>query len=244
MLPEYCLSCPSPDSGRVWYDEDGKYLDRFQQIAKEYRINLVPGTIVESVLAEDGGTILLNTCYFIDRQGAILGKYVKKNLWLPEREYLTKGTEDHAVVDSPELGKIGLLVCWDIAFPEAFRALVRLGVTTFIIPAFWLLTDGGPICVRRNPRAEIVFLNHVLPARAIESAATVIFVNCGGNSQEYCGMSQVAMPFVGTVDKIDSGMEKLLIVEIDPTLTKDAEEVYKLRQDLASDDWHYGYTRP
>lgn len=80
--------------------------------------------------------MLYNTAYFISPTGDILGKYVKKNLWHPERPHLTSsGTQPHEVFDTP-LGKVGMLICWDLAFPEAFRALVAKGAEIIIMPTY------------------------------------------------------------------------------------------------------------
>jgi predicted amidohydrolase len=58
------------------------YLKKYQDLAKECGICIVPGTIVESHKgAEKEEDRLLNVAYFIDDQGQIRGKYVKKNLW-------------------------------------------------------------------------------------------------------------------------------------------------------------------
>jgi predicted amidohydrolase len=58
------------------------YLEKFQALAKEHRICIVPGTIVEKHEEEKSEEYqLLNVAYFIDDKGEILGKYVKKNLW-------------------------------------------------------------------------------------------------------------------------------------------------------------------
>ena len=63
---------------RQWED----YLHRYQELAKELRICIVPGTIVEAhVGAETGEDQLHNVAYFIDDKGVILGRYQKKNLW-------------------------------------------------------------------------------------------------------------------------------------------------------------------
>jgi predicted amidohydrolase len=45
----------------------------------------------------------------------------------PERDHLTgSGRDMHEVFDTP-LGKVGMLICWDLAFPEAFRELIAAG---------------------------------------------------------------------------------------------------------------------
>lgn len=49
-----------------------------------------------------------------------IGRYVKNNLWWPEKDYLTSGGPNAQVFDT-KWGKVGLAVCWDMAFAEAFR---------------------------------------------------------------------------------------------------------------------------
>jgi predicted amidohydrolase len=79
---------------------------------------------------------LVNVVYFIDNKGDILGSYQKKNIWHPERPHLTSSAQDeHQAIDTP-LGKVGLLICWDLAFPEAFRELIARGAKTIIIPTY------------------------------------------------------------------------------------------------------------
>lgn len=114
------------------------YLERYQALAKELDICIVPGTIVETV--EDGQVSsspsaesgagkhaavhdrentsvpgLVNVTYFIDNKGSILSRYVKVNLWgSSERPYLrSAGRAPHVAFDTP-LGRMGLLICWDL----------------------------------------------------------------------------------------------------------------------------------
>jgi predicted amidohydrolase len=61
---------------------------KYQELAKQCNISIVPGTIVERHIVEkseedpeDKGHKLLNVAYFIDNNGEIVGKYIKKNLW-------------------------------------------------------------------------------------------------------------------------------------------------------------------
>jgi predicted amidohydrolase len=84
VLPEYHLTGWVPkDPGFVGLcDEWEVYLKKYQDLAKECKICIVPGTIVESHREnENEEDKLLNVCYFIDQEGCITGKYVKKNLW-------------------------------------------------------------------------------------------------------------------------------------------------------------------
>jgi predicted amidohydrolase len=225
------------------------FLSKYQTLASKLKINIVPGTIVtaspNASASDPSASILLNISTFISYTGEILGSYNKKNLWHPERSHLTSTgkDEEHTIIETP-LGPVGILVCWDLAFPEAFRALVRQGAKIVIVPTFWMATDCSPEGLKYNPDAESLFLQTTLVARAFENTCCVIFVNAGGKADDgYCGLSQVAMPFVGTVKgSFDGPEEGMRIVEVDMEILEIAERNYKIRGDLAKEDWHYGYS--
>jgi predicted amidohydrolase len=120
------------------------YLDAYCQLAKKLHINIVPGTIIEAHRKKDTGNtndekpdhVLYNTAYFISSSGDVVGKYVKKNIWHPERPHLTSSGADPHEVFQTEVGKVGMLICWDLAFPEAFRELIAKGAEIIIIPTY------------------------------------------------------------------------------------------------------------
>jgi predicted amidohydrolase len=63
-------------------DQWETYLKKYQELAKQCRVCIVPGTIVEGHRGEEKEEDrLLNVAYFIGNDGEIVGKYVKKNLW-------------------------------------------------------------------------------------------------------------------------------------------------------------------
>ena len=74
--------------------DSSKYLQKYRTLAKELRVCIVPGTILEC--PEDGSSEddkLSNVAYFIDSKGEILHRYVKKNLWyvVTNRDYPARG---------------------------------------------------------------------------------------------------------------------------------------------------------
>lgn len=84
VLPEYHLTnwLPKDPEFVGLCDQWETYLRKYRDLAKECKICIVPGTIVESHRDEEKDEDkLLNVCYFIDQEGNIAGKYIKKNLW-------------------------------------------------------------------------------------------------------------------------------------------------------------------
>ncbi|KAF2843378.1 carbon-nitrogen hydrolase [Patellaria atrata CBS 101060] len=245
VLPEYHLTNWVPKDPKFLpaCDQWQKYLSSYKSLAKELKICIVPGTIVERHKdADKNEDKLLNVAYFINNDGEIIGKYVKKNLWLPEREHLTSSGRDvHEVFDTP-LGKVGMLICWDLAFPEAFRELIAQGAKIIIIPTFWTLNDCIPEGLARNPSAEALFLDSTLTARTYENTCAIIFANGGGPpGRGYAGLSQVVVPLVGPLVRLGSAAEGIAVVDLDLQILEDAERNYQVRADLARHDWHYDY---
>jgi predicted amidohydrolase len=230
-------------------------------LARDLNINIVPGTICEvhrlpspsssdTTLPDNPSIQLRNMAYFLAAgTGAVLGAYQKKNLWHPERPHLTAGSlEPHTAFEVPTLpsiteGKIprvGLLVCWDLAFPEAFRSLVAQGADMVVVPSYWYMSDVDEAARRFNPECERLFLQSALVARAYENTAAVVFCNAGG-------LSQVAVPILGGLGAFgaaeeERGGEVMRVVEVDMEVLRVAEDNYKVREDMRREGWHYGYT--
>ncbi|KAI9815922.1 MAG: hypothetical protein M1826_001915 [Phylliscum demangeonii] len=262
VLPEYHLTNWVPDDP-AFFTAAGQwhvYLERYRQLAQECQINIVPGTMMVEESArnkngeDDGGggadddetedraSRLRNVAYFISSQGEVLGHYQKKNLWHPERAHFTSsGSAPHQVIQTA-LGPVGLLICWDLAFPEAFRELIANGAKMIIIPTAWSLRDCGPAGRARNPRSEALLVESALTCRAFENTCAVVFVNTAGPAAEdYLGLSQVTVPFLGPIGRIDGCAEEMRLVDLDMSILDEAEETYRVRADLASEDWHYHY---
>ncbi|KAF2863767.1 carbon-nitrogen hydrolase [Piedraia hortae CBS 480.64] len=245
VLPEYHLLGWTPahkdfkHSCSLWQT----YLSRYQSLAKAHQINIVPGTILELLDQGLPSERIENVAYFITSTGEIAGRYVKKNLWGPiERQHLFSSSTDlHPVMDTP-LGKVGLLICWDLAFPEAFRELIAQGAKIVIIPTFWTLNDCTYTGKAVKLDAEALFLNSMLTARCFENTCAIVFANAGGPLEEgYAGLSQVCVPFAGPLTRLETSAEGMAIADLDMKVVEYAEEAYQVRSDLARSDWYYKY---
>ncbi|KFY53117.1 hypothetical protein V496_07884 [Pseudogymnoascus sp. VKM F-4515 (FW-2607)] len=232
------------------------YLESYCTLAAELQINIVPGSIVEahpspscsascsSCPATDSTrSQFVNIAYFISATGKILGSYQKANLWSGERAHLSsvRPTNSHHQVISTPLGTVGLLLCWDLAIPEAFRSLVAQGAKIIILPALWTGLGSAPAGLKRNPGFEKQMLQSLLNARAFENSVAVVFTNAGDTeNNKNLGQSQVVMPFSGSVETPLGSEEAVKIFDLDMDEIGDAEDYYKIREDMTANDWCYG----
>lgn len=206
------------------------------ELARRHRIHLVTGSSGEVV-----GRRIYNTACLIDDRGRLLGCYRKRFLWWTERAGTTPG--DSAPVFRTRFGRIGLAICWDLAFPEHFRDLALAGAELAICPAYWQAGDRfGRLAPAKTPRvrtlvrAEEFFIDACVGARAAENGMAVAFVNGAGRTRaagrpdRLVGLSQIAVPFQGIVARAD-GQPGLLVADVNLGLARDAERVYGLRED-------------
>ncbi|KAK9900272.1 carbon-nitrogen hydrolase [Cystobasidium minutum MCA 4210] len=238
VFPEYYTQGIVADSPHKVL-KDTTVQDSMCELAKKCQIDIVIGTLVEHLSeAQQHETNArehrpYNTAYYISKQGEILGRYRKRNLWHPEKAYLRAGEEDHLVFRT-DYAKTGMLVCWDLAWPEAFRALFHQGVELAIVPTYWTaddLTDEGKLY---DPEAsgEKSWLDSLVVTRAYENECVVVFVNCGGPAEQgFLGRSAVAAPLKGVIGRIESGEAQLKIVDVDLDVIQAAKKVYQIRED-------------
>lgn len=150
------------------------------------------------------------------------------------------------MIETP-LGKVGLLACWDLIFPEAFREMIARGAKLIILPSYWTMAEASAPGLKYNPKCEQLVLNSMVTARCFENTCAVIFVN-SGNASPRCedienisiGESQVTVPFIGPLGKLEDE-EGMIVTDLDMQIMDDAEENYKVRGDLARSNWHYIY---
>lgn len=125
-----------------------------------------------------------NTAYVVDRDGSIAGGYQKIHLFSQtgEDRYFRPGHE--AVVAKTSLGPIGLMICYDLRFPELCRCLTLRGANMVVVMAQW-------------PAVRVAHWEALLKARAIENQLFVLGANrCGQDSDRvYAGHSRIISPY-------------------------------------------------
>jgi predicted amidohydrolase len=193
---------------------DGPTIGRITDAARRIGAWVLAGTIVER-----DGERLHNTAVLLDRGGAIAGTYRKIHLFgygSREPEVLTRGREI-SVVDT-EFGRVGMSTCYDLRFPELYRAMLDAGAVMFLVPSAW-----------PHPRVEAwQVLNRV---RALENQAWLISANCtGGPGAGYCGRSMIVDPW-GTAVAAAGVPAAVVTGEIDPDLVRRARSEFRQLDD-------------
>jgi len=79
------------------------------------------------------GDVFYNTSVLINRTGSVAGKYRKLSL---PREEIDGGVtpRDSLPVFNTDFGRIGMMICWDVTFPETARTLAREGAEMIFLP--------------------------------------------------------------------------------------------------------------
>ena len=213
-------------------DTKGKYKCIFQKFAKKYNIDIVAGSIIEKNRIGN-----FNVCYYIDSTGKIKGRYEKINLWLTERKRIIPGNK--ICVFNTRFGKVGLVICWDLMFPEIFRKIVKKGAKILFCPCLWYKSEDFKPYKKYNIDRERDNVNALCITRAEENNIVYIITNAVGNLMtsggcldEAIGHSQITVPILGILQKIGYKTEKMFIQEIDTDILKCAEKAYEIRKDL------------
>jgi len=165
LLPElwstgYCLERAEELASTL----DSGPAARFAEIAATHRIALC-GSILTRL--PEGG--IGNTALLIDREGRCQGRYSKIHLFglMNEPDHLTPGRQPCRV--EMQWGTLGLTICYDLRFPELFRAYALSGVDVILLVAQW-------------PMPRLMHWQTLLRARAIENQCYVVACNRVGTS--------------------------------------------------------------
>ncbi len=136
--------------------------------------------VIVAGVAEKSDEGLYNSAVIVHR-GRILGVYRKTHLFplTSERKYFKPGNKLE-VFDTP-IGKIGILICYEIRFPELSRKLTKMGAEMIVVPAEF-------------PKVRIEHWRVLLQARAIENQLFVAGVNCVEGDLNYGGHSMLVDP--------------------------------------------------
>ena len=180
-------------------DRDGSRVKQvFGALAERYQVNIVAG----SVSNVRGGKVY-NTAMVFDRTGACIASYDKTHLFTPmgEDNYYTPG--DRLCTFVLDGVKCGLIICYDVRFPELTRSLTVPGLDMLFVVSQW-------------PKVRTFHLRSLTTARAIENQMFLVCCNsCGTAGQTvYGGNSAIIDPWGETV-ALAGETEEILTADCD-----------------------------
>lgn len=212
MTPEYSLMMDG--SGRTMrsraLDADGTpALPELQALARELSVWLLVG----SLTLKTGGERIANRSYLIADDGRVVAHYDKIHMFdvtLPDGKVIRESSAycpgERAVTADTPWGKLGLTVCYDLRFPQLYRALAKAGAIYLTIPSSFQRATGK------------VHWHTLIEARAIENACFVFApAMCGehpGNRTSY-GHSLVVDPW-GEVLADGGDAPGVVYADVDP----------------------------
>lgn len=209
-LPEYLHYVAYKSREAAEEIPGGRTCRFFSEKAKQLNMWILAGTVFE----KKDGALPYNTSMLIAPDGTLAAKYRKVHLCdlvLPggqttvmESHNMSPG-ESCVVYDAPGIGRVGFSICYDVRFPEFYRAMALQGADLFFVPA-----DFGK-------RTGLAHRELLLRARAVENSCYVIAPQqC---HKKACGQTMIIDPWGTVLARLDMG-PGVITAEIDMESTK------------------------
>ncbi len=211
QLPEY-FTYLGPASGNQAAAQElsGPAIGRLRALAAEHSLAIHAGSMLEPAPVPGK---CYNTSCLIDRTGAIAGVYRKVHLFDVNVPGEVVEKESDSIVPGAKLCtvplggmRIGMTICFDLRFPELYRALALEGATILTVPAAFAVPTGR------------VHWEILLRARAIENHAFVLAAAQAGVTAEGIasyGHSLIIGPWGEVLAEGNPDKEDVLIADID-----------------------------
>jgi predicted amidohydrolase/ribosomal protein S18 acetylase RimI-like enzyme len=186
-----------------------------QEMALSYNINIIAGSVPEY-----RGGALRNVSYLMRRDGTSDSQY-KLHCTPDEKSYWGMEGGDNLAVFDTDVGRIGILVCYDVEFPELSRLLADQGMSILFVP-YWTDTRNAYLRVR-----------YCAQARAVENECFVVITGSVGNLPNVKNMdiqysqsaiftpSDYSFPQDCIAAETAPNNETVLIAELDLSLLKE-----------------------
>jgi len=194
---------PESTLGDKVFDLESKEIKSIQKICENKSIYCIFGAHLKK-----GGKVH-NSAILINRKGNIQYVYNKINLF-PGLDLKKTSPGNTNKVINTDFGKIGIIICWDFAFPEGIKKLSKKGAQMIFCPSY-LINDAGI--------TKEVFRSYPL-TRAFENV--VYFLSCDAFTSEVLGESYICSP-LKTLKKI-RGREGIIFADLDLKELNDLKE--------------------
>jgi deaminated glutathione amidase len=224
-FPEFLMSYsptnqPAEELYSLAENIEGDFVTSLRHAARESQIHVVATFYEPSGLPNR----VYDTALWIDSAGSIAAVYRKLHLYdalgFKESDKFVAG-EDLTPPIKTEIGQCGLMICYDLRFPELSRLLTLRGANVLIAPSGWVQGE-----------MKIDHWQTMIKARALENGCYVIAPDQVGNI--YIGHSLVVDPF-GRILVEMGEREGLEVIDIDLTLVQEVRQKLPLLQNRRED---------
>jgi N-carbamoylputrescine amidase len=210
----------------------GPSTDVLGRLAKKKKV-----VIVASLFEERSAGVYHNTAVVLGRDGSIIGKYRKMHIpddpGFYEKFYFTPGDLGFLSFGT-EVGKVGVLICWDQWFPEAARLTSLSGAEILFYPTAigWLPTEPADVA-----RAQMSAWQLVQRGHAVTNGVYVAVANRVGREGKlkFWGSSFVAAPSGEVIAQAGENREEILLARCDLEKIAEARQSWPLLRDRRID---------
>lgn len=197
----------------------GTMVTALEKIAKRGGMYIIFGM---PELSEKTQMVIYNTAVLIGPEGYV-GKYRKMHLpthsVFEEKRYFRQGYSPQ--VFETEIGKLGMIICYDVFFPEVSR-LLRLKGAQFLV------------CISASPAVRRHFFETLTVARAVENTVFLAYVNLVGieNGLQFWGGSRLIAPNGKIIVQAKYNEEDMIIGTVDYSSIKPVEAFVPTLRDI------------
>jgi predicted amidohydrolase len=224
-FPEFLMAfSPADQSAEELADiaetVDGPFTSALRSAARETGVEILATIYEKSHLADR----VFDTALWIDRAGDLAGVYRKLHLYdalgFKESDKFVAGRDLIPPIKTV-VGPVGMVICYDLRFPELARILTLRGAEVLVAPSGWLQGD-----------MKVEHWQTMTCARALENGCYLIAPGQVGNI--YIGCSMVVDPFGRTLVQMGE-REGVEIVDLDLTVVADVRQKLPLLQNRRTD---------
>lgn len=190
---------------------DGESMKFIGNLAAKHRVYIVYGFAERDPVHTD---ILYNSAVLIDKYGEPMGTYRKVHPFAGEKMWCRAGCE--FPIFETEIGKLGIMICWDTGFPEVARTYALKGADLLIVSTNW-----------EDPYDEDWDL--ITKARAFDNTLHLVAANRigdDGKALSFFGHSKIIGPTGKELAALDERNEGIISAELDLGLTQSERARY------------------
>lgn len=198
---------------------DGPSIHQLKRLAKNKNCSIIFGMPLKD---DTVNGLLYNAAVLLHPDGRV---HTYKKWFLPtsgpfeEKIFFDQGEE--LSVFTTAFGKVGLLICYDLYFPEVSKALALQGADLLV-------------CISASPTVTRRYFETMLPARALENTVFFAYVNLTGNQEDliYWGGSQLYDPLGNLLIKAPYFKESIITYDINFNLLESARARRPVLRDI------------